>query len=355
MKFIYGNHANSGGVYQIKNLTNERIYIGSTVKFSARWNIHKKDLVSGKHSNNFLQNDFNKCGTDAFEFSVLEIVDGDKEARWKAEQRFIDKHFDDQVLCYNLKKQASVSRQDIPSKNPEQTKRLISEATKRAWQNPEYVERMKASRSTPEFKEKRSESAKKWANENREFLSVAAKESWEKLAQDPERLEQYKKNASEHAKKLHSNPETRKKIRDSHSSPEVKKVMSDKAKARMADPEFRQNIIDKVTERHATDMEYRTKNLQGLKNAREALKSPEAQEKLRLATIERVAKQKANAKTVTLIDPEGNVVVIQNLNDWCREKGFASSRFYCMIKGQVASAKGYKLDQQNPQSFILMK
>lgn len=348
MKFIYGNHANSGGIYQIKNLSNGRIYIGSAAKFSARWSQHKKDLLSGKHGNKFLQNDFNKCGTDVFEFSVLEVVDGDKRARQKVEQRFIDQHFDNQVLCYNLKKQANVSRKDIPSKNPEETKRLISEASKRAWQDPEYIERMKASRSTPEFKEKRSEAAKKWSNENREFLSVAAKESWEKLAQDPEWLEQYKKNASEHAKKLHSNPDTKKKILDSHSSPEVKKVMSDKAKARMADPEFKQNIIDKVTKRHATDPEYRAKNLQGLKNAREALKSPEAQEKLRLATIERVAKQKANAKTVTLIDPEGNVVVIQNLNDWCREKGFSSSRFYCMIKGQVASAKGYKLYQQNP-------
>ena len=346
MKFIYGNHANSGGIYQIKNLSNGRIYIGSAAKFSARWSQHKKDLLSGKHGNKFLQNDFNKCGTDVFEFSVLEVIDGDKRARQNVEQRFIDQHFDDQVLCYNLKKQVNVSREDIPSKNPEETKRLISEASKRAWQDPEYVERMKASRSTPEFKEKRSEATKKWVNENREFLSVTAKECWEKFIEDPERLEQCRRRASENSKKLHSNPETKKKILDSHSSPEVRKVMSEKAKARMADPEFRQNIVDKVTERHATDMEYRAKNLEGLKRARDALKSPEVQEKLRLATIERVAKQKANAKTVTLIDPEGNEIVIHNLNEWCRDKGFASSRFYCMIKGQVNSTKGYKLQQQ---------
>ena len=298
MNFKYGRHSKAGGIYQIKNLTNHRIYIGSAAKFTARWSQHKKDLLRGKHGNKFLQNDFNKCGTDAFEFSVLQVVIGDKVVRQKAEQRFIDDHYDDQKLCYNFLKQAAPSREHIANKNPEETKRL---------------------------------------------LSNAAKQTWEKLAQDPHRLKEYKKNASAHAKRNHSNPEISKKIRDSHSKPEVRKVMSDKAKERMADPAYRDHIAKVVTERHATDPEYRAKNLKGLENARKALKSPEVQEKLRLATIERVAKQKANARTVVLIDPEGNEVVIHNLSDWCRQRGFANPGFYSLAAGKVLTCKGYKL------------
>lgn len=94
----YKEHANDGGVYRIVNTTNGREYIGSTCKFKSRAYEHEKALGEKEHHCNFLQADFDKCGTDSFTFEVLEVVptEGlDKKqqsaARILVEQTYIDK------------------------------------------------------------------------------------------------------------------------------------------------------------------------------------------------------------------------------------------------------------------------
>ena len=80
MKFNYGNFWKFGGIYKIINSINDRVYIGSASCFRERWAAHKHSLLNGKHSNTFLQNDYNKCkeevGNDNFlEFHVVEVVE----------------------------------------------------------------------------------------------------------------------------------------------------------------------------------------------------------------------------------------------------------------------------------------
>lgn len=59
------------GIYQIKNITNEDCYIGSSVNIKGRWNRHKKDLKKGKHHSIILQRAWEKYGKKNFTFEVL--------------------------------------------------------------------------------------------------------------------------------------------------------------------------------------------------------------------------------------------------------------------------------------------
>jgi hypothetical protein len=60
------------GVYQIKNLINNKCYIGSSIEIENRWRRHKKDLRKNKHHSIILQRAWNKYGESNFEFSIIE-------------------------------------------------------------------------------------------------------------------------------------------------------------------------------------------------------------------------------------------------------------------------------------------
>lgn len=59
-------------VYKITNITNNKIYIGSTVNLKKRKNNHLRFLRKNKHCNIYLQKSFNKYGEHNFQFQVLE-------------------------------------------------------------------------------------------------------------------------------------------------------------------------------------------------------------------------------------------------------------------------------------------
>jgi len=63
------------GVYQIRNIVNEKCYIGSAAGkngFDGRWGIHLHYLRHSTHANSYLQNAWNKHGEDAFVFEIIE-------------------------------------------------------------------------------------------------------------------------------------------------------------------------------------------------------------------------------------------------------------------------------------------
>lgn len=61
------------GIYEIRNIVNNNIYIGSAVDFNKRWYLHLKDLTKNAHSNSHLQKAWNKYGKENFVFNKLEI------------------------------------------------------------------------------------------------------------------------------------------------------------------------------------------------------------------------------------------------------------------------------------------
>lgn len=60
------------GIYLIKNLINNKIYVGSSVDLNRRIKTHFNSLIKGNHQNNHLQNSFNKYGIENFRIEVIE-------------------------------------------------------------------------------------------------------------------------------------------------------------------------------------------------------------------------------------------------------------------------------------------
>lgn len=63
------------GIYQIRNVLNGKMYIGSAFDIKRRWNFHKSALNLNKHKTKYLQSAWNKYGEKAFEFIVLEYCE----------------------------------------------------------------------------------------------------------------------------------------------------------------------------------------------------------------------------------------------------------------------------------------
>jgi group I intron endonuclease len=60
------------GIYRIKNLTNNKSYIGSSKQIEIRWVQHKCLLNKNMHYNPYLQNAWNKDSEINFDFSFIE-------------------------------------------------------------------------------------------------------------------------------------------------------------------------------------------------------------------------------------------------------------------------------------------
>jgi len=86
------------GIYQIKNLVNGKIYVGSAVNIRKRWSNHRHNLINGTHKNLHLQNAWNKYGVDDFEFSIIELV-VDKTQLIDREQFYLNVLKPDYNIC----------------------------------------------------------------------------------------------------------------------------------------------------------------------------------------------------------------------------------------------------------------
>jgi group I intron endonuclease len=78
------------GVYLIRNVKNQRIYIGSSENVYHRKKEHWWTLRAGKHHSQKLQADWNVYGEDCFEFVVVRLTSNDKEIK-NLEESLIEK------------------------------------------------------------------------------------------------------------------------------------------------------------------------------------------------------------------------------------------------------------------------
>jgi len=62
------------GVFQVRNLVNGKIFVGSSTDLSAIFNRIRFQLYAGAHPNKALESDWKLFGTGKFEFEVLEEV-----------------------------------------------------------------------------------------------------------------------------------------------------------------------------------------------------------------------------------------------------------------------------------------
>lgn len=185
MQTNYNGYSKSSGVYQIRNLNNGRVYIGSAKCFQVRYSQHVKSLEKGTHHNKHLQSAFNKQGAEAFVFEILEVVEGEQEARLLVEQKHLDLLMDDWERCYNFMKKSNIEGRSFFSKNPEVTREKLSKAQKALWQDP--VERVKRIEGADGMRRERIGQASKqvykdMTQEQRQEMSLnrkkIAKEAW---------------------------------------------------------------------------------------------------------------------------------------------------------------------------------
>jgi group I intron endonuclease len=137
------------GIYQIKNISNEKRYIGSAVNLYERKFVHFSELKNNKHKNGRLQNSFNKYGFCNFEFSVLFYCD--KINLLFYEQRTIDffESYDDEK-GYNINKFAGSS---LGNKWSEESKLKVSILRKGRKLTEEQKRKMSLSRKGKKFTE----------------------------------------------------------------------------------------------------------------------------------------------------------------------------------------------------------
>jgi group I intron endonuclease len=101
----------NSGIYQIKNIVNNKIYIGSTTNsFYKRLCKHKWLLNKNKHQNQYLQNSYNKYGKDNFKYEILATCP--KEYCIKLEQWFIDNLKPKYNICKIAGNSIGVKRSD---------------------------------------------------------------------------------------------------------------------------------------------------------------------------------------------------------------------------------------------------
>ena len=91
------------GIYEIRNILNNKVYIGSSKDVYERWKKHKNDLKNNNHHSEHLQHAWNKYGENNFKFSIIEECQ--PENLIIREQYYIDFYKSSECNCgYNMSK-----------------------------------------------------------------------------------------------------------------------------------------------------------------------------------------------------------------------------------------------------------
>lgn len=139
------------GIYQIRNLKNGKIYVGSaSLAFYDRWEVHKSQLKNNKHHSKHLQRSWNKNEEINFVFEILEEVpmfENETKLEFKErlvkgrEQYYLDTLMPwDRNIGYNIHKKADscagikmsnearakMSKSHTGKKHSEETKNKLS-------------------------------------------------------------------------------------------------------------------------------------------------------------------------------------------------------------------------------------
>jgi len=62
------------GIYKIQNITDNKVYIGSSVDIKSRQYKHFWMLTLGSHYNSHLQSSYNKFGKDSFILTFITLL-----------------------------------------------------------------------------------------------------------------------------------------------------------------------------------------------------------------------------------------------------------------------------------------
>lgn len=134
-------------IYRIRNTTNDKFYVGSTVNTKTRFTTHRSRLRRGKHHSAYLQAAWNKHGEANFAFEVLEELE-DAALLQDAEDRWLVEHVG-KKHCYNTGTRSGAPWRGVPKEqHPSYGRKLtpaesaaISNSVRDLYLNPAYQPR----------------------------------------------------------------------------------------------------------------------------------------------------------------------------------------------------------------------
>ena len=99
IKAEYKQLKQCAGVFQIRNLTNQKIFIGRSPDLRTVWNSQKFKLENGLHPNFDLQKDWKELGQSRFVFEIIsELKDTeDTEQNMKEELKSLEELYIDEL------------------------------------------------------------------------------------------------------------------------------------------------------------------------------------------------------------------------------------------------------------------
>ena len=224
------------GIYIIKNLINNKVYIGSAINIDKRWKHHKKDLAKRKHHSRLLQRAWDKYGEENFKFEIIEEVKN-PEHLLSYEQVYLDyyKSYEDDKgfnICKIAGSPLGLKRSDEVKQKMREAKKNISEETKQRLREVNI-----GKKHSQETKQKRNEAltglkrsdetkqrmreaniGKKHSEETKKKIREAAKNISEETRQ---KMRDAAKNMTE---------EHKQKLREAH----IGKKLSDETKQKMS-------------------------------------------------------------------------------------------------------------------------
>lgn len=115
MKIVQSAKNECSGVYMIRNVEDDKIYVGSAGDIHCRWAVHKFELNCGRHYNRHLQGDFDRLGCTKFAFEIIWQApkESDRNEIYEMEQFYIDKYIPE----YNIETKVSLKKKNY---NPSQ-------------------------------------------------------------------------------------------------------------------------------------------------------------------------------------------------------------------------------------------
>jgi len=129
------------GIYQIRNIENNKKYIGYSNDIERRWKYHLSYLRRDKHENGYLQGSWNKHGEENFVFEIVEIC---KEKVLIKREKYYIKVLDTfRPNGYNLSKGGLGNTGWIPSQETLEKKSISASGNKNPMWGRKHSEKTK--------------------------------------------------------------------------------------------------------------------------------------------------------------------------------------------------------------------
>jgi group I intron endonuclease len=136
-----------GIIYQIQNLVNGWIYVGSTINERHRLARHLRHLKKGKHVNKALQFDFDEYGEENFEFSIVQRNVSEADLHLFESSAIVVSDLENNGRIYNTSKTPRIS----PAARQRLKDKRLRERNQEWLQKPYSPVRIKSGKLHPSF------------------------------------------------------------------------------------------------------------------------------------------------------------------------------------------------------------